>query len=84
MFSIEPRRSSSDVCPRCEDIGVVLPAMRKLLTDSGQFCSCPIGVAKWEATKEKIGDIEQDLASSPSLPRAKAGPPEPYRSYRVV
>ncbi|MGH9761029.1 MAG: hypothetical protein ACREDR_15470 [Blastocatellia bacterium] len=84
MFTIELRGSKPDVCPHCEDTGVVLPAMRKLLTDSGEFCSCPIGVAKWEATKEKMGDIEQDLASSPSLPPARPRPPEPYRSYRAV
>lgn len=64
MFTIELRGSKSDVCPHCEDTGVVLPAMRKLLTEFGEFCSCPIGVAKWEATKEKMGDIEQDLDMS--------------------
>ncbi|MGH9823303.1 MAG: hypothetical protein ACREDR_08640 [Blastocatellia bacterium] len=63
MFTIELRRSSADVCPHCENTGVVLPAMRKLLTDSGEFCSCSIGVKKWEATKETMTTVETALAS---------------------
>ncbi|MGH9763128.1 MAG: hypothetical protein ACREDR_18845 [Blastocatellia bacterium] len=67
MLTIELRRSSSDVCPHCEDTGVVLPAMRKLLTDSGEFCSCSIGVKKWETTKEIMTTVETDLRSLGSL-----------------
>ncbi|MGH9761925.1 MAG: hypothetical protein ACREAC_13940 [Blastocatellia bacterium] len=72
MFTIELKRSSSDVCPDCENTGVVLPGKRKLLTDSGAFCSCSIGVKKWEATKETMAALEYELAV-PSLPPPPTG-----------
>ncbi|HYM00340.1 MAG TPA: hypothetical protein VEZ90_15405 [Blastocatellia bacterium] len=85
MFTIELKRSKSDVCPHCDDTGVMLPGQRKLLTEFGEFCRCPIGLGRWEATKETLADIEHDLASTPPpLPPARPGPPAPYRSYRAV
>ena len=67
MLTVELRRSSSEVCPHCHDTGVVLPAKRKLVTEAGLFCSCPIGTEKWETTRELMSALERDLAL-PSLP----------------
>ncbi|MGH9824696.1 MAG: hypothetical protein ACREDR_15770, partial [Blastocatellia bacterium] len=61
MLTIELRRPSPEVCPHCENGGVVLPGTRNLLVDSGVFCSCPLGVEKWEATKEAMAALEQAL-----------------------
>ena len=72
MLTIELRRSSPDMCPHCENTGVVLPGKRKLLTDSGEFCSCSLGVEKWEATRERMTALEDDLAL-PSLPPPRTG-----------
>ncbi|MGH9824333.1 MAG: hypothetical protein ACREDR_13900, partial [Blastocatellia bacterium] len=93
MLIIELRRPKVGVCPDCENSGVMLPGKRKLLTELGVFCSCPIGVEKWEATKERIALIESDLAALPPLP--PLGPrstsighdarhqKEPSRSFRI-
>ncbi|MGH9760023.1 MAG: hypothetical protein ACREDR_20450 [Blastocatellia bacterium] len=84
MFTIELRRSSPDVCPHCENTGVVLPGKRKLLTDSGEFCSCAIGVTKWEVTKETMAALEYELAV-PSLPPPPTGRyRESSRSFRLL
>lgn len=79
MLTIELRHQSSDVCPYCENTGVVLPGTRKLVTDSGVFCSCPVGVEKWESTRQTMASIEEALDLLPQVP-----PPRPGGPFRDV
>ncbi|HYL99922.1 MAG TPA: hypothetical protein VEZ90_13285 [Blastocatellia bacterium] len=66
MLTIELRQPSPDVCPDCEDSGVVLPGKRKLLTDSGVFCSCAIGAQKWDAMRDRMTAFEESVGPSPA------------------
>ncbi|MGH9764738.1 MAG: hypothetical protein ACREDR_11190 [Blastocatellia bacterium] len=68
MLIIEQRCVPSGVCLHCEDSGVVLPMVRKLLTEPGVFCDCPAGTKKWEAVQRIVSDVDNELAALSALP----------------
>ncbi|MGH9761458.1 MAG: hypothetical protein ACREDR_35055 [Blastocatellia bacterium] len=81
MLTIKLRRSEDEVCSGCNDGGVTLPKMRKLLTDAGIFCDCKVGAEKWEATKQTVLGVEKALAAMPTVPPPPLSLPSPRRFY---
>ncbi|MGH9763076.1 MAG: hypothetical protein ACREAC_19805 [Blastocatellia bacterium] len=81
MLTIELRRSDGHVCSECNDGGVKLPGLRKLLTDDGSFCECRAGSARWEAMNKIAIGLEKTLTGMPSFTLPPLPLPAPRRFY---